>query len=147
MPSPYDEQIEELLAEYRDAREQAVETRRRINEVQATATAPRQVVKITVGAQGQVTALEFPTAAYRNLPPKELSKVIMATLEQARAQALSAVSEVTLGRLLDGVSPADLLQGRVDPQSLLPEELELPDAVRAYVEHGLGRAEGGSDHE
>jgi DNA-binding protein YbaB len=147
MPSPYDQQIEELLAEYRDAREQAVETRRRINEVQATATAPRQVVKITVGAQGQVTALEFPTGAYRNLPPKELSKVIMATLEQARAQALSAVSEVTLGRMLGGVSPADLLQGRVDPRSLLPEELELPEAVRAYVEQGLGRTEEGSNHE
>ncbi|MEU2778499.1 YbaB/EbfC family nucleoid-associated protein [Streptomyces sp. NPDC007162] len=147
MPSPYDQQIEELLAEYRDAREQAVETRRRINEVKATATAPRQVVKITVGAQGQVTALEFPTAAYRNLPPKELSKVIMATLEQARAQALSAVSEVTLGRMLGGASPADLLNGRVDPRSLLPEELELPEAVRAYVEHGLGGAGGGGNHE
>ncbi|MFJ9907453.1 YbaB/EbfC family nucleoid-associated protein [Streptomyces sp. NPDC101152] len=145
MSSPYDQQIEELLAEYRDAREQAVETRRRINEVQATATAPRQVVKITVGAQGQVTALEFPTAAYRDLPPKELSRVIMATLEQARAQAMANVSEVTLGRLLGGVSPADLLQGRVDPRSLLPEELELPEVVRAYVERGLGMAEGDGD--
>ncbi len=147
MSSPYDEQIEELLAEYRDAREQAAETRRRINEVQATVTAPRQVVKITVGAQGQVTALDFPTAAYRNLPPKELSKVIMATLEQARAQALSKVSEVTLGRMLGGVSPADLLQGRFDPRSLLPDDLELPDAVRAYVEHGLSRTDGGGSHE
>ncbi|MEU9348165.1 YbaB/EbfC family nucleoid-associated protein [Streptomyces sp. NPDC048278] len=147
MPSPNDDRIEELLAEYRDAREQAVETRRRINEVQATATAPRQVVKVTVGAQGQLAALEFPTAAYRNLPPKELSKVITATFERARTQALSKASEVTLGRLLGGVSTADLLQGRVDPSSLLPEELELPDAVRAYVEHELGGTKEGADHE
>ncbi|AEW92804.1 MULTISPECIES: YbaB/EbfC family nucleoid-associated protein [Streptomycetaceae] len=146
MSSPYDEQIEELLAQYRDAREQASETRRRINEIEVTVTAPRQVVKVTVGAQGQVKALDFPTGAYRNLPPKDLSRVILAALEQARTQALGKVSEVALGGMLGGVSPADLLQGRVDPKSLFPEELELPEAVRAYVNHGLGVREGGGNH-
>ncbi|MEV6028551.1 YbaB/EbfC family nucleoid-associated protein [Streptomyces sp. NPDC052036] len=143
MSSPYDEQIEELLGQYRDAREQAVETRQRINEVEATVTAPRKVVKVTVGAQGQVTELDFPTAAYRNLAPKELSKVILTAIEQARAQALSKVSEVALGGMLGGISPADLLQGRFDPRSVLPEELDLPDVVRAYVNHGLGVTEDG----
>ncbi|GAA1909043.1 YbaB/EbfC family nucleoid-associated protein [Streptantibioticus ferralitis] len=142
MPSPYDQQIEDLLAQYRDAREQAVDTRRRINEVEATVTAPRRAVKVTVGAQGQVTALEFPTNAYRTMAPKELSKLIVSTLQQARAQALEKVMETALGPLPGGLSPAALAQGDIDLRALLPEEVELPDAVRAYVEHGLGMAEG-----
>ncbi|MFG2828502.1 YbaB/EbfC family nucleoid-associated protein [Streptomyces sp. NPDC048434] len=146
MSSPYDEQVEELLAEYRDAREQAADTQRRISEVEATVTAPRKVVKVTVGAQGQVTALDFPTNAYRSLPPKDLSRVITTTLEQARAEALSQVAEVALGGMLGGVPTADLLQGKVDPRSFLPEDLDLPDVVRAYVDRGQGVPEGGGRH-
>jgi DNA-binding protein YbaB len=137
MSSPYDEQIEELLAQYRDARDQATDTWRRVNEIEATVTAPRKVVKVTVGAQGQVTALDFPTAAYRTMTPKDLSKAILTALGQARSEVLSKVSEVTLGGMLGGVSAADLLRGDVDPQSILPEDLELPEAVRAYVDHGV----------
>ncbi len=143
MSSPFDEQVEELLAQYRQACEQAVDSRRQINEIEATVTAPRKVVKVTVGAQGQVKAVDFPTSAYRTMAPKELAKVILATLETARAQALSKVSEVALGGMLGGVSAADLLTARVDPGSFLPEELQLPEAVRAYVDHGLGVPEEG----
>jgi DNA-binding protein YbaB len=143
MSSSYDDQVDELLAQYQDAREKAVDTQRRIREVLATETAPRKVVKVTVGAQGQVTALDFPTDAYREMPPKDLSRVILATVEKARAKALAKVSEVTLGGLLGGVSAADALQGRFDARSILPEHFELPDAVRAYLEHGIGVREGG----
>jgi DNA-binding protein YbaB len=141
MPSPYDQQIEDLLSEYRAAREQAADTRRRINEVEATATAPRRSVKVTVGAQGQVTALEFPTGAYRTMAPKELSKVIVSTLEQARAKALEQVMATALGPLPGGLTPAALAQGDFDPRALLPEDVQLPDAVRAYLEHGMSGAE------
>ncbi|MEU6220124.1 YbaB/EbfC family nucleoid-associated protein [Streptomyces sp. NPDC047022] len=142
MSSPYDEQVEELLAQYRQAREQAADTRIQINEIEATATAPRRVVKVTVGAQGQVKALDFPTPAYRTMTPKDLARVILATVEKARAEALSKVSEAALGGMFGGMSPADLLQGRVDPRSFLPEELDLPDVIRAYIDHGHGM-EGG----
>jgi DNA-binding protein YbaB len=141
VPTPYDQQIEDLLTEYRVAREAAVNTRRRINEIEATVTAPRRSVQVTVGAQGQVTALEFPTGAYRTMAPKELSKVIVSTLEQARAKALEQVMETALGPLPGGVTPAALVQGDFDPRALLPEDVHLPDAVRAYVEHGLSVAE------
>lgn len=150
MSSPYDEQVEELLAQYRQAREQAVDTQSRINEIEVTVTAPRKVVKVTVGAQGQVKALDFPTPAYRTMAPKDLSKVILATVEKARAEALSKVTEVALGGMFGGadgmfggVSPADLLQGSFDPRSILPEELDLPDMVRTYIDHGHGVTEEG----
>ncbi|MFD7917706.1 YbaB/EbfC family nucleoid-associated protein [Streptomyces sp. NPDC059740] len=143
MSTPYDQQIEDLLAEYRDAREQAADTRQQINDIKVTVTAPRQVVKVTVGAQGQVLALDFPTAAYRNLAPKDLSRVICTALEQARAKALSQVMEMTIGKLPKGVTPADMVTGNFDPRDLFPKEIELPEVVRDFVEHGFGPRSGG----
>jgi DNA-binding protein YbaB len=143
MSSPYDQQIEDLLTEYRTARERAVDTHRRISEIEATATAPRRSVKVTVGAQGQVTALEFPTSAYRTMAPNELSKVIVSTLEKARAKALEQVMETALGPLPGGLTPAALARGDIDPRALIPEDVQMPDAVRAYIERGLGATKAG----
>lgn len=137
MPSPYDQQIEDLLEQYRRQREEAAETRRRINATTATATAPRQTVKVTVGAQGEVTAIEFPTGAYRRMAPKELADVLLTTLQQARSEALEGAAGVLAGELPPGVTVADLLQGRVDPGALLPEDPAMPDSVRDYVDHGF----------
>lgn len=142
MSSPYDEQIEALLVEYQDARERAVDARKRIGEVEVTVVAPRRSVKVTVGAQGEVRALDFPTHAYQTMAPKELSKLIVGTLEQARAQALERVMEVGIGPLMRGLSAVDLAQGDIDPLKVVPEELELPEAVRAYLGHELGSAKG-----
>jgi DNA-binding protein YbaB len=142
MPGPYDQQIEDLLEQYRRQRDEAAETRRRINETTSTVTAPRQTVKITVGAQGEVTAIEFPTGAYRRMPPRELADVLLTTLRQARAEALEGVAGVLAGRLPPGVTVPDLLQGRVDPAAVLPEDPAMPDSVRDYVDHGF---KGGPD--
>ncbi|MFJ9409139.1 YbaB/EbfC family nucleoid-associated protein [Streptomyces sp. NPDC101393] len=138
MPTPYDQQIEDLLAEYRDAREKTVETHQQISEIQGTAVAPRQVVKVSVGGQGQVTALDFPTGAYRNMAPKDLSRVILATLEEARGKALAQAMEVGMGGLPEGMTPADMLSGNFDPRDLLPKDMKLPEAVREYIERGIG---------
>jgi DNA-binding protein YbaB len=142
MPSPYDEEIEALLAQYREQRDGVQETRRKINEISATAASPRQSVKVTVGAQGQLTALEFPTGAYRNMAPTELAKTILAAVTEARAKAFAKVNELAFSGLADAV-PAELLQGGGDPRALLPEELGMPDIVRAYVDRGDG-VEGGT---
>ena len=142
MPGPYDLQIEDLLEQYRRQRAEAAATRRRINETTSTVTASRQTVKITVGAQGEVTAIEFPTGAYRRMAPKELADVLLTTLRQARAEALEGVAGVLAEQLPPGVTVPDLLQGRVDPGAVLPEDPAMPDSVRDYVDHGF---KGGPD--
>ncbi|PWI42167.1 YbaB/EbfC family nucleoid-associated protein [Streptomyces sp. ICBB 8177] len=143
MSSPYDQEIEDLLALYRKQREEAVETRRRINEVTGTATAPRQTVKATVNAQGEVTAIEFPTGAYHRMAPKELSEALLTTIRQARANALEEVAELTSLGLPAGVKVTDLLEGKVDATALLPEEPGAPDEVREYIEKGRPETRGG----
>jgi DNA-binding protein YbaB len=136
MTSPYDQQIEDLLQQYRTQREEAVETRRRINEITGTATAPRQVVKVTVGAQGEVTGIEFPTTGYRRLPPKELAEILMTTIQQARADALERVGDLMSTQLPPGVTMGGLLRGEVDPALVLAEDPTMPESVREYVDKG-----------
>ncbi|MET8954170.1 YbaB/EbfC family nucleoid-associated protein [Streptomyces sp. NPDC004393] len=136
MTSPYDEEIEDLLALYRRQRAEAVEARRRINEVTGTATAPRQTVKATVNAQGEVTAIEFPTGAYHRMTPKELSEALLTTIRQARANALEAVAEVGSLGLPAGVKITDLVEGRVDATAVLEDEPGMPESVREYIAGG-----------
>ncbi|WP_329138181.1 YbaB/EbfC family nucleoid-associated protein [Streptomyces sp. NBC_01476] len=121
----YDQEIEELMAEYRRQREKADTTRRRINESAGTATAPRKTVKVTVTARGEVTDIEFPTAAFRRMTPKELADVLKVTIAEARANALAKVDEhVTFSRLLKGLQPSALLTGSVELADLFPPEPE-----------------------
>ncbi len=136
MSTPYDQGIEDLLALYHKQREEAAETRRRINEITGTGTAPRQSVKATVSAHGEVTAIEFPTGAYRRMAPKELSEALLTALAQAREAALTQVAELTSVGLPPGVATADLLQGRADPTVLLSEDPTMPASVRDYIDHG-----------
>ena len=136
MSSPYDQEIEDLLALYRKQRQEATEARRRINEVTGTATAPRQPGKATENAQGEVTAIEFPTGAYHRMAPKELSEALLTTIRQARANALEAVAEVSSQGLPAGVRITDLLEGRVDATELLAEEPGMPPEVRDYIAEG-----------
>jgi DNA-binding protein YbaB len=142
MSTPYDREIEDMLALYQKQRAEAAETRRRINETTGTAVAPRQAVKVTVNAQGDVTAIEFPTGVYRRMAPKELAEALMTTLAEARADALAKVAELHDLRLPPGVRVADLLQGKADPAAMLAEEPAMPDPVRDYIANG--RPTGGS---
>ncbi|MFJ8158966.1 YbaB/EbfC family nucleoid-associated protein [Streptomyces sp. NPDC094468] len=136
MTSRYDEEIENLLTLYRKQRAEAGEARRRINEVTGTATAPRKVVTATVSAQGEVTAIEFPTGAYRRMASKELSEIMLATLRQARARALTSAADITSAGLPAGVNITDLIEGKVDVAAILDDEPKSPPSVGEYLSHG-----------
>ncbi|WP_354637682.1 YbaB/EbfC family nucleoid-associated protein [Kitasatospora camelliae] len=136
MSTPYDQRIDELMEEYRSRRAAAGDLQRRLREISATATAPRQTVKVTVGAQGELTAVEFPTGAYRRLAPAELAEAVLTAAREARQQALGLAGEAIAAHLPPEVQASDFLQGTADLTALLPEEPPVLDAVRAYVEQG-----------
>jgi len=144
--SIYDRQIEELTAEYHRRRAKAGELRRKISEISACVTAPREVVKVTVGAQGEVRAVEFPTGAYKRMAPAELAGTLMATIGEARDKALAALSDLMTPELPPGLNLVDLLQGKADLPGALPDEPAIPDAVREYVDHGRGQRDDGGRH-
>lgn len=131
--------VEELLAGYREKVAKQAELRRRLAEISGTATASRNVVKVTVNGQGQVRSIEFPVSTYKRTPPADLSKTIMETIEQARHQAMEAVRELMTPELPAGLNFMEMLQGKADAPGILPpKEPPIPEQVREYIGYKPG---------
>jgi DNA-binding protein YbaB len=132
----YADDIEELMAQYRERRARAGALQREVSGITGTAVAPRQSVKVTANAQGEITALEFPTGGYKRMTPNELAEVITATAREAKARALDGLKAVLLPQLPAGLNFMDLIQGKADLATVFPDEPPMLDAVRQYVETG-----------
>ncbi|GHB68535.1 hypothetical protein GCM10010377_69230 [Streptomyces viridiviolaceus] len=136
MSTPFDEEIEELRATYQSQLAQIGDLQRRMREVTGTATAKSGAMKVTVGPQGEVTALEFPTGAYRRMTPKELADMVMSTIQEARAKATAALTEIMAPHLPEGLDAEHLVRGTANVGELFPQEPAMPEGVREYVEQG-----------
>jgi DNA-binding protein YbaB len=134
----YEQQAEELAAAYEAQRAKTTELRRKITEITGTATAPRKSIKATVGARGDVTAIEFPTEAYKRMPPKELSDVLLATISEARSKALQSVQDTMSAELPKGLNFIEMLKGTADIAVAAPTEEDIPDFVRQRLSGGSG---------
>ena len=122
MSSPYEELAGQALAAYQKRLDDLAESRRKLAEVSATVVAPRQVVSVTIGGQGEITDVKFPTGAYKNMTPAELAEVILKTAKDARDQALSKSAKVLAPMLPDGFSADAIMAGTADLKSMLPAE-------------------------
>ena len=122
MSAPLEQQLDEAMAHYRDQRASALDYQRRLGEVAATATSPRRVVSVTVGGQGQVTDLSFPTGAYKRMAPAELSAAILATIDEARESALDQAAELLAPMLPPGLDARQVMRGTADIGAVLPAE-------------------------
>jgi DNA-binding protein YbaB len=122
MSSPYEELAGQALAAYQKRLDDLAESRRKLAEVSATVVAPRQVVSVTIGGQGEITDVKFPTGAYKNMTPAELAEVILKTAKDAREQALSKSAKVLAPVLPDGFSADAIMAGTADLKSMLPAE-------------------------
>ncbi|MEW2625024.1 YbaB/EbfC family nucleoid-associated protein [Streptomyces sp. NPDC048106] len=134
--TPFDEEIEELRAAYQAQLAQIGELQARMREVTGTATAKAQAMKVTVGPQGELLSVEFPTGAYRGMAPKELADLIVSTVREAREKATAALAEIMAPHLPQGLDAEQLLRGTGDVKQLIPSEAAMPDAVREYVDRG-----------
>ncbi|MBT0772852.1 YbaB/EbfC family nucleoid-associated protein [Kineosporia sp. J2-2] len=123
MSSEYDEILGRAMAEYGRSRDRALKARRDIDALTETATAPRQVVQVTVDAMGRLTELKFPTASYKSMPAPELAKIILKTVSDARERVGARAASAMAPALPPHVDPAALLSGRMDGSALIPDEL------------------------
>src|SRR5579859_1130054 len=112
MSLPFDGELEALMEEYRKRRARTAELQRQIREISATASTPRQTVKVKVGAQGDLQSIEFPTGAYKRMAPNELAEAIMAATAEAKVKAMEALRELMQPEMPAGLNFMDLIQGK-----------------------------------
>ena len=127
---------EHALARYRELRQDAMKIKQQMQEISGTATSKRQTVKVTVNVHGEITALEFPTSAYKRMTPTELADAIKTTAQEAKAKAAEDLNALMEPKLTSGMSFKDLMQGKADLTAGLPEEPAMPDEVSDYLRRG-----------
>jgi DNA-binding protein YbaB len=132
-PSYFDEQIEEAMADYRQQLQNAAESAEKMSAVTASATDPRRTVTVTVNAQRTVSALEFPTSRYKELPPKELATIIVDTIKEAVADVGAQANEFMRAGLPDFMDPTALANGTIDFTKLMPAEAPLSRMVEEFL--------------
>lgn len=126
----FQSQINEIMAELEQSRQDLHKAQTRISEVSRTTQSGNRMVSATVDARGQLTGLQFHGTKYRSIPGPELADLIVRTVRKANSAAAAEVHE-TMKSLLPGQGlppilakaiegselPADLL----DPQKLFGE--------------------------
>lgn len=138
----FEDAAESALLRYRELRKGAMETQRQMREISGTAVSKRQTVKITVNVQGEITAIEFPTGAYKRMTPIELAEVIKSTAQEAKEKALEDLNALMDPKIAGGLSFKELVQGKADLLMGLPEEPMMTPEVADYL--GRGRRESSS---
>jgi hypothetical protein len=105
-----------LLAEFERQRVALAELQREMQNLSETSTSPRREVSVTVGQNGVLTDIQFPSSAFRRMTPGELSSVLMAKMLQPH--------------LSDGADADDLVRGTAKSEAYMPDLSALPAEIR-----------------
>src|SRR5262245_5582741 len=122
MTTPWDAQIEQLMADYRRHRDEAVDMQEKVRALVATITSAKGLMTAVVGVRGDLRSVVFHSRGYRSMAPAELANVVIDTIERARRAALDLMAQGMPSAPFAGMSYGDILGGRVDAGAMLPED-------------------------
>lgn len=135
----FNERIEGLFEEYQRQRNSLTELQEKMRALTATATSPRREVSITVGQNGVMTDIRFPTGAHKRLAPADLTELIMATYSEAKENVMQQAAATLAPMLPDGMDAQALVRGTAGTDAYLPKEPRMATSVREML--NLGRAQ------
>lgn len=110
----YQDQVDELLAEYRRSRERLVVAHQELAAIRETATSSDRTVTAVVGPQGVLSELTLSEEAYRRHAPAALAKLIVRTTAEAAERAARRAQDALAPVLPPDADPAAVLAGRAD---------------------------------
>ncbi|MFD9123292.1 YbaB/EbfC family nucleoid-associated protein [Kitasatospora sp. NPDC059571] len=113
------ERVESRMAEFSAMHQ-------KMQALSASATSARRLLTVTVGAQGEVTAVKFHSDGYRSMAPSELEHVVLDTVQRARAQVLEQVKGLVAPLAPAGLDIDDIMAGRLDPGQLAKDHVFTP---------------------
>lgn len=125
MSTPLQNQVEQALAELREARDAMARTQRDLATAQHSASSKGRALTVHVDGHGEVIDIVFHSAAYRTMAPAELATLLVDAIGQARQEA-SRAAVAALSPLLPGGFPLEeMISGEPDLDAMVEE------AVRA----------------
>jgi DNA-binding protein YbaB len=135
----FNERIEGLFEEYQRQRNSLTELQEKMRALTATATSPRREVSITVGQNGVMTDIRFPTGAHKRLAPADLTELIMTTYTEAKENVMQQAAATLAPMLPDGMDAQALVRGTAGTDAYLPKEPRMATSVREML--NLGRTQ------
>ncbi|WP_306215251.1 YbaB/EbfC family nucleoid-associated protein [Actinoplanes sp. RD1] len=129
----FNERIEGLFEEYQRQRNSLTELQERMRSLTATATSPRREVTVTVGQNGVMTDIRFPSGAHKRLTPADLSELILATYNEAKESVMQQAAETLAPMLPDGMDAQALVRGTAGTDAFLPKEPRMATSVREIL--------------
>lgn len=129
-----DHRLETMFEEYQRQRLSLTELHQRIQAIQATASSPRREIDVTVNHGGSVTDITFNGTAYRKLAPKDLSALILKTIDDAKAKAVAESAELLAPMMPPGLNARELLAGSLGLDRMVPADgPRLPQIVNEQL--------------
>ncbi|SDT10258.1 YbaB/EbfC family nucleoid-associated protein [Actinoplanes derwentensis] len=128
------DRVERLFAEYERQRGAMADMQRRMSEISVTVTSPRREVSVTVGQNGVLTGIDFPSGAHKRLTTADLTRLVMAAYTEAKEKALDQAAELLAPSLPAGIDARGLVRGSTD--SLMPAQPRFPESVRELLMKG-----------
>lgn len=101
-------QIERLQTQFEKLRDGRAELERQLDELRVTVTSADELVTATVDARGQVARVELDSRIYQRPDSRLLAATITATIQQAAAEAIERVLELTRPFMPDEVLRAHM---------------------------------------
>ena len=111
MSTPFNEQIELVMAEFQEQRARLESARQELEKATVTATSKDHLVTVTASVSGEVREIKFHRTDYAAMAPAELSAVLVETITKAREKA-GAKATAAFGELAGfGAGLRDSLAG------------------------------------
>ncbi|MFE0731259.1 YbaB/EbfC family nucleoid-associated protein [Streptomyces antibioticus] len=109
MSESMSDRVAEAMAHLKATEEAAARAREELNTASATALSADRSVRLTVGAKGELTSLEFLDGKYRSMAASQLSASVLEAVNVARAEMAR--------RVVDTLDPLT----RMTSQGMAPE--------------------------
>jgi len=132
----FNESIENLFEEYQRQRSSLTEMQAKMRALSATATSPRREVSVTVGQNGVLTDIKFPTPAYKRLAPADLTELIMSTFAEAKEDVMQQAAATLAPMMPAGMDAQALVRGTAGAEAFLPKEPRMATSVREILKMG-----------
>jgi len=132
----YSERIENLFQEYEKQRNSLGEMQAKMSALSVTASSPRREVSVTVGQNGVMTDIQFPSGAHKRLATADLTRLIMETYAEAKEGVMNQAADVLEPMLPDGIDAHKLVRGQAGPDAFLPKQPRMVTSVREILTRG-----------
>ncbi|MEU7467497.1 YbaB/EbfC family nucleoid-associated protein [Streptomyces sp. NPDC044984] len=94
MSQSMEDRLARVMARLKETEEAVARAQHTLDQASATAHSSDRSVRVTVGAKGDVTQLEFLDGKYKTMPPAKLSGVVLEAMNAARAQMARQVVDL-----------------------------------------------------